>query len=69
MHLVFLQNITNQRDSNMVKFPDDEDLKGAAVALMRLQDTYRLETRDMAQGNIQGVKRSSELEGTVFTLV
>jgi prolyl 4-hydroxylase len=59
---VFLTNISSQRDSNNAKFPDDEDLKGAAIALMRLQDTYRLETRDMAQGKIQGVKRADELQ-------
>jgi len=46
-----------------VRFPDDEDLKGAAVALMRLQDVYKLETRDIASGNIQGRKSSGELEG------
>lgn len=60
-----MTNITSQRDSNNAKFPDDEDLKGAAIALMRLQDTYRLETRDMAQGKIQGVKRADELQGTI----
>lgn len=46
----------------MVKFPDQEDLNGAAVALMRLQDTYRLTTADMADGRIQGVKRADELQ-------
>lgn len=33
-----------------MKFPTDEDLNGAAVALMRLQDTYRLDTSSLARG-------------------
>uniref|UniRef100_A0A915KVQ1 Prolyl 4-hydroxylase alpha-subunit N-terminal domain-containing protein n=1 Tax=Romanomermis culicivorax TaxID=13658 RepID=A0A915KVQ1_ROMCU len=59
---VYLQNITSQRDANSVHFPTDEDFKGVAVALMRLQDVYKLETRDMAQGMIKGHRSSSELE-------
>ena len=34
-------NLTEQRDSLGLKWPSDEDLNGAAVGLMRLQDTYR----------------------------
>ena len=34
-------NLTSQRDSLGLKWPSDEDLNGAAVGLMRLQDTYR----------------------------
>lgn len=37
----FLANITNQRVVQKVRFPTQEDLNGAAVALMRLQDVYR----------------------------
>lgn len=36
-------------------FPGKEDLSGAAAALLRLQDTYRLEAKDIADGNIEGV--------------
>lgn len=44
-----------------MKFPSDEDLSGAAVALTRLQDTYRLSTASLARGELNGVKYSSEL--------
>ncbi|XP_050048009.2 prolyl 4-hydroxylase subunit alpha-1 isoform X2 [Dermacentor andersoni] len=51
-----VDNIT--RSSNL-RFPDEEDLTGAAVALLRLQDTYRLDTASLAKGRIQGVTRPS----------
>ena len=35
--------------------PSYEDLSGAATALMRLQDTYNLDTDKIAQGDIRGV--------------
>lgn len=44
-----------------LKFPSDEDLSGAAVALTRLQDTYRLSTASLARGELNGIKYSSEL--------
>lgn len=50
----FLENVTNYRD--ILKFPTDEDLNGAAVALMRLQDTYKLETAHVAKGELNGVQ-------------
>merc|ERR1719277_806166 len=34
-------NLTEQRDSFTLRWPNDEDLNGAALGLMRLQDTYR----------------------------
>lgn len=58
----YLKNITSQRDSVFVKFPDQEDLDGAATALMRLQDTYKLDTRDIAEGHIQGVQKTETLD-------
>ncbi|OQR76579.1 prolyl 4-hydroxylase subunit alpha-2-like [Tropilaelaps mercedesae] len=42
--------ITNLTEE--VVFPDNEDLDGAAVALLRLQDTYALDTSRMANGLI-----------------
>ncbi|CAJ0579739.1 unnamed protein product, partial [Mesorhabditis spiculigera] len=39
-----------------VKFPGEEDLSGAAIALLRLQDVYKLETHDLANGYIRGEK-------------
>lgn len=50
----FVHNITRYRE--VLKFPNDEDLNGAAVALMRLQDTYNLDTHKIAQGELNGVK-------------
>lgn len=50
----FLENVTMHR--NFLKFPSDEDLNGAAVALTRLQDTYKLDTAEIARGEINGIK-------------
>jgi prolyl 4-hydroxylase len=50
----FIANITQRRRVNEVRYPDQEDLNGAAVALLRLQDTYRLDTHDLANGIILG---------------
>ncbi|CAN0203054.1 unnamed protein product [Lampetra planeri] len=46
----FLANISAQR----LWLPTEEGVTGAAKALMRLQDTYRLSTRDIADGNLPG---------------
>ncbi|CAI2350753.1 unnamed protein product [Caenorhabditis sp. 36 PRJEB53466] len=59
----FLQNITDNRVRSQVKFPGDEDLSGAATALLRLQDTYKLDTHDLANGVIGGEKVSHKLSG------
>lgn len=42
-------------------FPTGEDLNGAAAALMRLQDTYKLDTKSMASGEFGGVKVAAEM--------
>lgn len=34
--------------------PDDSDIKGAADAIVRLQRTYRLLTKDLAEGYVLG---------------
>ncbi|KAK0087136.1 hypothetical protein PV325_001697 [Microctonus aethiopoides] len=63
----FVANITTSR--NDLKFPTDEDLNGAAVALMRLQDTYKLETAQVARGLLNGVQYSTGLSaGDCFEL-
>jgi hypothetical protein len=38
------------------KFPVEQDLQGAAVALTRLQEVYKLETVDVSGGILNGVK-------------
>ncbi|GMT24855.1 hypothetical protein PFISCL1PPCAC_16152, partial [Pristionchus fissidentatus] len=53
---LFIQNITQRRIENEIKFPKEEDLSGAATALLRLQDTYKLDTHDLANGKILGDK-------------
>lgn len=55
----FIQNVTNYRD--VLKFPTEEDLTGAANALIRLQDTYNLETSSLARGELNGVQYSTEM--------
>lgn len=36
-------------------FPDDEDQTGAGKALLRLQDTYNLDTDTISRGNLPGI--------------
>lgn len=55
----FVHNLTKQREE--MHFPSDEDLNGAALALMRLQDTYELDTHALAKGELLGKKYSKEL--------
>lgn len=56
---MFIENVTNYR--NVLKFPTDEDLNGAVVALTRLQDTYNLDTSSLARGELNGVQYSTEM--------
>lgn len=58
------KNMSTYRE--VLKFPTDEDLTGAAVALMRLQDTYKLETTSIARGELNGIQYSTQLTGTVL---
>ncbi|XP_076981056.1 prolyl 4-hydroxylase subunit alpha-1 isoform X1 [Tamandua tetradactyla] len=53
----FISNLTIQRQY----FPNDEDQVGAAKALLRLQDTYNLDTETISKGNLPGVKHKSFL--------
>ncbi|XP_061083828.1 prolyl 4-hydroxylase subunit alpha-1-like isoform X4 [Conger conger] len=48
----FISNLTVQRQY----FPGDEDQIGAAKALLRLQDTYKLESNTISVGNLPGVR-------------
>ncbi|XP_060943076.1 prolyl 4-hydroxylase subunit alpha-1b isoform X1 [Limanda limanda] len=47
----FISNLTIQRKY----FPTDEDQTGAAKALLRLQDTYRLDANTISTGDLPGV--------------
>ncbi|XP_055035710.1 prolyl 4-hydroxylase subunit alpha-2 isoform X2 [Misgurnus anguillicaudatus] len=51
----FISNISIHRQY----FPDEEDEKGAAKALMRLQDTYKLDSESFSKGKLPGQGQSS----------
>lgn len=52
-------------DAKTDEFPSQEDLSGAAMALLRLQDTYALTTDHLAAGNVQGISNSVAMSGMV----
>ncbi|XP_050664942.1 prolyl 4-hydroxylase subunit alpha-1-like [Leptidea sinapis] len=63
----YINNVT-LRDHD-VMYPTQEDLTGAAIALSRLQQTYQLETDDLAEGKLKGVTYSTPLNaGDCFEL-
>ncbi|XP_008427455.1 prolyl 4-hydroxylase subunit alpha-1b isoform X1 [Poecilia reticulata] len=53
----FISNLTIQRQY----FPTEEDQTGAAKALLRLQDTYKLDANTISTGNLPGVKHKSQM--------
>ncbi|XP_049599412.1 prolyl 4-hydroxylase subunit alpha-2 isoform X3 [Syngnathus scovelli] len=53
----FISNMTMHKQY----FPDEEDEKGAAKALMRLQDTYQLDSEDFSKGRLPGMHSSALL--------
>ncbi|XP_058508107.1 prolyl 4-hydroxylase subunit alpha-1b isoform X4 [Solea solea] len=53
----FISNLTIQRQH----FPSDEDQTGAAKALLRLQDTYRLDANTISTGDLPGVTHKSQM--------
>ncbi|XP_061600541.1 prolyl 4-hydroxylase subunit alpha-1b isoform X1 [Cololabis saira] len=53
----FISNLTIQRQH----FPTDEDQTGAAKALLRLQDTYKLDANTISTGDLPGVKHKSHM--------
>ncbi|KAL1229026.1 Prolyl 4-hydroxylase subunit [Trichinella pseudospiralis] len=50
-----IQNFTHHTPNTIVRLPSEEDVIGMAVGLMRIQDVYKLDTHDMAEGKIRGV--------------
>nr|XP_053628395.1 prolyl 4-hydroxylase subunit alpha-1-like isoform X1 [Cherax quadricarinatus]XP_053628396.1 prolyl 4-hydroxylase subunit alpha-1-like isoform X1 [Cherax quadricarinatus]XP_053628397.1 prolyl 4-hydroxylase subunit alpha-1-like isoform X1 [Cherax quadricarinatus]XP_053628398.1 prolyl 4-hydroxylase subunit alpha-1-like isoform X1 [Cherax quadricarinatus]XP_053628399.1 prolyl 4-hydroxylase subunit alpha-1-like isoform X1 [Cherax quadricarinatus]XP_053628401.1 prolyl 4-hydroxylase subunit alpha- len=56
MGKAMLNNLTSMAD--FLHWPDEEDLNGVAVALMRLQDTYNLDTSQLARGHIYGKRQA-----------
>ncbi|XP_024082714.1 prolyl 4-hydroxylase subunit alpha-2 isoform X2 [Cimex lectularius] len=57
-----IKNITNIK--KYMKFPTDEDLTGAATALIRLQDTYAMDTSSVARGELNGVQYTTQLSSS-----
>uniref|UniRef100_A0A3B5AQS1 Prolyl 4-hydroxylase subunit alpha-1 n=1 Tax=Stegastes partitus TaxID=144197 RepID=A0A3B5AQS1_9TELE len=53
----FISNLTIQRQY----FPTDEDQTGAAKALLRLQDTYRLDANTISTGNLPGTTNTMKV--------
>uniref|UniRef100_A0A9J7YTR7 procollagen-proline 4-dioxygenase n=2 Tax=Cyprinus carpio TaxID=7962 RepID=A0A9J7YTR7_CYPCA len=53
----FISNMSVHRQY----FPDEEDEKGAAKALIRLQDTYKLDSESFSKGKLPGVRYNAEL--------
>jgi len=57
----FISNMTIQRQF----FPNDEDQTGAAKALLRLQDTYNLDTDTLSRGNLPGKSHCCSFQKTL----
>ncbi|CAL8302633.1 unnamed protein product [Lota lota] len=57
----FISNLTIQRQY----FPNDDDQVGAAKALMRLQDTYKLDTSVIASGDLPGTSSMGALKSAL----
>ncbi|XP_055852421.1 prolyl 4-hydroxylase subunit alpha-1-like [Episyrphus balteatus] len=55
----FLEALKFSRSN--LSFPTDEDTTGSVVALVRLQETYQLETSEVASGILNGVKYGSSM--------
>lgn len=54
MYAGVMEKIAEHQKS--IKFPNINDLNGAATGIARLQSAYNLDTRDMASGILNGVK-------------
>ncbi|XP_034164930.1 prolyl 4-hydroxylase subunit alpha-1a isoform X3 [Pangasianodon hypophthalmus] len=57
----FISNLTIHRQY----FPSDEDQAGAAKALIRLQDTYKLETHAISTGDLPGLSADMPYKSTL----
>nr|AAL08488.1 prolyl-4-hydroxylase alpha subunit-like protein [Onchocerca volvulus] len=47
-----IRNVTRHQDIKCINYPTEEDLIGAATGLLRLQDTFQMDTKDIADGKI-----------------
>ncbi|XP_015785639.1 prolyl 4-hydroxylase subunit alpha-1 [Tetranychus urticae] len=53
------QSVSRVQNSSGETFPSTEDFNGAADALLRLQDTYKLDTSSLARGEIRIAQQPS----------
>uniref|UniRef100_A0A914NGB0 Prolyl 4-hydroxylase alpha-subunit N-terminal domain-containing protein n=1 Tax=Meloidogyne incognita TaxID=6306 RepID=A0A914NGB0_MELIC len=58
----YLKNISNQRET---RFPNEDDLNGAIQGLLRLQDTYKLKTKDLANGIVEDININKQMDAKV----
>jgi len=47
--------------SKQINFPSESDLQGSVKAILRLQDTYKLDVGKLADGNIKGIRSNQSL--------
>ena len=45
-----------EKYKSISRLPDKNELKGAIAGLLRVQDIYRLRTKDLANGLIEGMQ-------------
>nr|XP_042903808.1 prolyl 4-hydroxylase subunit alpha-1-like [Parasteatoda tepidariorum] len=57
----YTKDLFRKEASQVMIYPEESDLIGAADALIRLQEFYSLNTLDMARGQIAGATLSAEL--------
>uniref|UniRef100_A0A914LRH9 procollagen-proline 4-dioxygenase n=1 Tax=Meloidogyne incognita TaxID=6306 RepID=A0A914LRH9_MELIC len=55
----YLKNISKQRET---RFPNEDDLNGAFEGLLRLQDTYNLKTKDLANGIVEDININKQMD-------
>ncbi|VDN55188.1 unnamed protein product [Dracunculus medinensis] len=48
----FIWNIAEDRTKRKIEYPTNEDLAGAASAIFRIQDVYRLSAKELSNGKI-----------------
>lgn len=61
-HAVF-SDIFSSNDHDQFFIPDQTDVDGAAMAILRLQDTYQLQTSVLADGYFPGVAQCGSMSG------
>ncbi|KAH8383446.1 hypothetical protein KR009_008674 [Drosophila setifemur] len=61
IHLISEELNFNATRNYGLSFPSQEDVEGAALALVRLQSTYKLDVAQVADGILNGVKYGSDM--------